>query len=85
MISGAFAIARYLARVYRSFNLYGQTVLDAAQVDHWLELSLSQLAGSDHGQTRCTVLPATFTVHGRGAVCVHVAFSVSRDCHTMLP
>ncbi|XP_068086803.1 bifunctional glutamate/proline--tRNA ligase [Anabrus simplex] len=36
-------ISRYFARVAPSANLYGETLIDKAEVDHWLTFSFSQL------------------------------------------
>ena len=43
-INGAHAAARYLCRLAPpTSSLYGTTNLEKAEIDHWLEFSLSQL------------------------------------------
>jgi bifunctional glutamyl/prolyl-tRNA synthetase len=44
VISGTFAIARYLTRVFPQYHLYGNNILEEAQVDHWLEYSVLQMS-----------------------------------------
>lgn len=58
VISGAHAAARHLARLVPSAALYGTSNLERAEVDHWLEYSISTLGQSSATPTSLSQLDA---------------------------
>eukprot|EP00795_Rhopilema_esculentum_P013436 gene13436-4307_t len=66
-LNGDMAVTRYLARKFSKSGLYGKTILEATEIDHWLDFSSANLKNSNSVWTAVQYLdsvlaPSTYLV-----------------------